>query len=65
MDDESLSAREVAALLGLGTRYFSEKYIFKTPDFPAAIRPTDRSPRRWKKSEVLSFIETRREKLAA
>lgn len=62
--DPWLEASEVAKELGLEPRYFSEKFIFNTADFPPATRLTPTGRRRWRKSEITKFLETRKEKLA-
>jgi predicted DNA-binding transcriptional regulator AlpA len=60
-DDELLSSAQTAALIGQSPRYFSEKFIFKSLDFPAAFRASERGQRKWLKSEVLAWLEQHRE----
>lgn len=57
---EWMFSKQVANYLGLDPKYFSEKFIFKTPDFPRAVRLTDKGHRRWLRSEINQWINTRR-----
>lgn len=60
-NDEWVFSKQVAAMLGMDYKYFSEKFIFTTPDFPAPFRFSANGRRRWLKSEVLGWLNTKRE----
>lgn len=59
-----LTAADIAAILGVCQRQVSDRYAMM-PSFPKAIRlptPTGKNAeRRWKKSEVLEWIDGLRE----
>lgn len=58
-----MEATAVADFLGLDHRYFAEKACMRT-DFPKAYRLTPRGRRRWRKDEIETYLETKREKAA-
>jgi predicted DNA-binding transcriptional regulator AlpA len=58
-----MEATEVADYLGLSHRQFSEKHCMRT-DFPSAYRLSPRGRRRWRKTEIDAYLESKREKAA-
>ena len=60
MSDNWMVAKEVAEYLKMGPQYFADKFCYRS-DFPKAVRFTDGGVRRWKKSEIDAWVETRRE----
>lgn len=57
---EWMTAGEVAKHLNMGPKYFADKFAYR-PDFPKAYRFTEGGTRRWKRSEIDAWVETRRE----
>lgn len=59
-----MKAEDIAALLQVSTRVVSETYAMR-PDFPTPIRLPSVSGQgryRWKREEVMAWIENLREK---
>lgn len=59
--DEWLFSKEVATLLGMAYRYFTEEFIFISTDLPKPYRFTATGRRRWLRSEIETWLATRRE----
>jgi hypothetical protein len=58
---EVISAADAAALLGLKPRYFTEKFIFNTPDFPKPYRYNGTGHRFYNREEVIAWRESQKE----
>ena len=58
---EWMFSKQVAAHLGMEQKYFSERFIFETPDFPAPFRFTPAGRRRWLRKEINAWVSTKRE----
>jgi predicted DNA-binding transcriptional regulator AlpA len=48
-------------MIGMDHKYFSEKFIFESKDFPKAFRFTPAGRRRWLRTEILKWIKSKRE----
>ena len=59
MDDDLIDTAEIARMLGLSKRNVAERTTHQ-PDFPAPFRYA--TARRWKRQEVVDWIESTREK---
>jgi len=54
-------SKQAAGMIGMDHKYFSEKFIFESKDFPKAFRFTPAGRRRWLRTEILKWIKSKRE----
>lgn len=60
VEEQLLTITELAKLFSFSVAH-TKRYIITQPDFPSPVRLTDKGTPRYKRSEILLFIDTRKD----